>query len=254
MTLLTLLAKAYGASQLQQIDEALKLAFEGVAVEAKILGTIADGWVQIAVAGEDEKIATNYLIREIGVCPRSFGGMKKFSTQKGYISNFAVDGKELLVDIGVFEPTAIHAAIPLPRLQAQLTGGRQVALGKIAELFGFCKGLPVHIKVIQLSEEGNYIEAELSSKQVSNYELWRESLLDRLITLGASFNEVKIALAHAKMYRDVIDVESLGLLEHVLTCKLGTDAAGLIPVLGRNLTQASFAIFDAKKNYELLKS
>ncbi|MEM3377438.1 MAG: DUF2110 family protein [Candidatus Bathyarchaeia archaeon] len=254
MTVLTLLAKAYGASQLQQIDEALKLAFEGVAVEAKILGTIADGWIQIEVAGEDEKIATNYLIKEIGICPRSLREVKKFSTQKGYISNFDVDGKELLVDIGVFEPTAIHATIPLQRLQAQLVDGRQFALGTIAALFGFCKGLPVHVKVIQLSEDGDYIEAELSSKQVSNYTLWRESLLDRLIVLGASFNEVKTALAHTKLHRDVIDVESLGLLEHVLTCKLGTDAAGLIPSIGRNLKQATFAIFDAKKNYELLKS
>lgn len=252
MTVLTLLAKAYGANQLQQIDEALKRTFEGIAVEAKILGTIADGWVQIEVTGEDEKIATNYLIKEIGVCPRTLGNMKKFSTQKGYISNF-VDGKELLVDIGVFEPTAIHAAIPLQSLQMQLVGGRQVDLGKIGELFGFCKGLPIHVKVIQLSEEGNYIEAELASKQVSNYALWRESLLDRLFVLGVSFNEVKTALAHAKLYRDVINVGSLGLLEHVLTCKLGTDAAGLIPSIGRNLKQASFAVFDAKKNYDFFK-
>ncbi|MEM3050656.1 MAG: DUF2110 family protein [Candidatus Bathyarchaeia archaeon] len=246
MTVLTLLAKAYSANQLQQIDDALKRAFEGIAVDAKILGTIADGWVQIEVTGEDERIATNYLIKEIGVCPRSLGNMKNFSTQKGYILNF-VDDKELLVDIGVFEPTAIYATISLQRLRTQLLGGRQVALGKIGELFGFCKSLPIHVKIIQLSEEGNYIEAELSSKQVSNYALWRESLLDRLFVLGVSFNEVKTALAHAKLYRDVINVESLGLLEHVLTCKLGTDAAGLIPSLGRNLKQASFAVFDAKK-------
>ncbi|MEM2107890.1 MAG: DUF2110 family protein [Candidatus Bathyarchaeia archaeon] len=247
MTVLTLLAKAYGANQLQKIDEALKRAFEGVAVEAKILGTIADGWVQIEVTGEDEKIATNYLIKEIGVCPQSIGSMKKISTQKGYISNFHVNGKELLVDVGVFEPTTTHAAIPLQRLQTQLVGGRPVALGKIGELFGFCKGLPVHVKVIQLSKEGNYIEAELSNKQVSNYALWRESLLDRLIIIGASFNEVKTALAHAKLHRDVINIESLGLLEHVLVCKFGTNAAGLVPKIGRILKQASFSVFDAKR-------
>lgn len=249
MTVLTLLAKAYGAHQLQQIDEALKLAFQDLAVETKILGTIADGWVQIELTGEDEKIATNYLIKEIGVCPRAIGNLKKSSTLKGYLSN--LNSQELLVDIGVFEPKIIPAIISLQRLQAQLTAGTRVPHGKLAELFGFCKGLPLNVKITRLSEAESYIEAELSSKQIDNCLLWRESLLDRLIVLGVSLNEVNRALTRAKLYRDIINVEPLGLLEHALTCKLGTDAAGLIPKIGRILKEATFAVFDAKKNYEL---
>lgn len=249
MTALTLLTKAYGANQLQQIDEALKLTFQGLAVETKILGTIADGWVHIELTGEDEKIATNYLIKEIGVCPRTLRNLKKSSTLKGYLSN--LNAQELLVDIGVFEPKIIPAVISTQRLQAQLMAGTPVPHGKLAELLGFCKGLPLNVKITKLSEAESYIEAELSSKQIANYALWRESLLDRLIVLGVSFNEVKKALAHAKLYRDVIDVEPLGLLEYALTCKLGTGAAGLIPKIGRILKGATFAVFDAKKNYEL---
>lgn len=248
MTVLTLLAKAFSANQLQQIDEALKLTFQDLAVETKILGTIADGWVHIELTGEDEKIATNYLIKEIGVCPRTIGNLKK-SSLKGYLSS--LNSQELLVDIGVFEPKIIPAVISSQRLQAQLTAGTRVPHGKIAELFGFCKGLPLNVKITRLSEAASYIEAELSSKQIDNYLLWRESLLDRLIVLGVSLNEVKRALTHAKLYRDIIDVEPLGLLEHALTCKLGTDAAGLIPKIGRILKEATFAVFDAKKNYEL---
>jgi hypothetical protein len=43
------------------------------------------------------------------------------------------------------------------------------------------------------------------------------------------------------------------LLEHALTCKLGTDAAGLIPKIGRNLKNAKFAVFNPKSLRAFLK-
>jgi hypothetical protein len=66
------------------------------------------------------------------------------------------------------------------------------------------------------------------------------------LVLGPSLHEVKVTIEHAKLERDVIDVEPLGLLEHALTCKLGTDAAGLIPKIGRKLKNAKFAVFNPK--------
>ena len=253
MTTLTLLTKISNDNQLKQIDKALKLEFEGLEVEAKILGTVADGWVQIALAGEDEGIATNYVIKEIGLCPSSFGNVKKFSTPNGYISILKKNGEELSVDVGVFEPKVVHAIIPLRRLQAQLMGGRKIGLGKIAELFGFCKGLPVSVKVTRLSEEESFIEAELSALQVEKYEGWRESLLDRLIVLGSSLYEVKRTLDYARLNRDIISVEPLGMFEHALACKLGTDAAGLIPKIGWVLKDARFVVFNPKRLREFLK-
>ena len=253
MTTLTVLAKINNDYQLKQIDKALKLAFEGLEVEAKILGTVADRWVQIALAGEDERIATNYVIKEIGICPSNFGNVKKLSTLNGYISTLKKNGEKLSVDVGVFEPKSVHAIIPLQRLQAQLVDGRKIALGKIAELFGFCKDLPVSVKVSCLNEEESRMEAELSTGQVERYQVWRESLLDRLLVLGSPLHEINMTLKHARLDRDVIDVETLGLLEHALTCKLGTDAAGLIPKIGRNLKNVKFAVFNPKRLREFLK-
>jgi hypothetical protein len=237
---------------LEQIGKALRFAFEGLEVEAKILGTVADRWVQIALTGEDEGIATNYVIKEIGICPSNFGNVKKLSTLNGYISTLKKNGEELSIDVGVFEPKIVHATIPLLRLQAQLVDGRKIALGKIAELFGLCKDLPVSLKITSLSEEESCIEAELSSRQIRKYAVWRESLLDRLLVLGSPLHEIEMTLEHAKLDRDVIDVESLGLLEHALTCKLGTDAAGLIPKIGRILKNAKFAVFNPKRLTNLL--
>jgi len=246
MTTLTLLTKINDDSQLKQISKALNFSFKGLEVEAKILGVVADGWVQIALAGEDEGIATNYLIKEVGICPSNFENVKKFSTLTGYIKNFGKNGEDLSVDVGVFQPKIGHATIELRRLQDQLVDGRKIAFRKITELFGLCEDLPVSVKITGLNEEESRIDAELSSKQIRKYADWRESLLDRLLVQGPSLHEVKATIEHAKLERDVIDVEPLGLLEHALTCKLGTDAAGLIPKIGRNLKTAKFAVFNPK--------
>jgi hypothetical protein len=156
--------------------------------------------------------------------------------------------------VGVFQPKTVHATIPLSHLQAQLVDGRKVALRKMGELFGFCGNLPLNIKIIRVNEEENRIEAELSAQQVEKYTVWQEALLDKLIVLGVALREVKDALEYAKLNRDIISVEPLGLFEHALTCKLGTDAAGLIPQIGRLLKNAKFAVFNPRKIRAFLES
>jgi hypothetical protein len=245
MTALTLLIKIHSHTRLKQVDKALTLLFKGLEVEAKVLGTVGDGWVQVDLAGEDEAIATNYLIKEAGLCPSSFEEVSNFSTLKGYIKNIGKSEGALTVDVGIFQPKIVYAKVVLSRLQTQLINGKKAALSKIAELFGLCEGLPIKVKVTNLNEEKNHIDAELSTGQIETYTAWVESLLDRLLVLGASLHEIETTLQHKKLERDVIDVEPLGLFEHALTCKLGTDAAGLIPKIGRNLN-AKFAVFNPK--------
>jgi hypothetical protein len=247
MSTLTLLVKVHSSEQLKQVDNSLKLAFEGLDVEAKILGVAADKWVQISLLGEDEAVAASYVAREIGFCPTSFENVRKFQVLKGYVADLEKSREELLLDVGVFQPKTVHAAVPLRYLQAQLVDGRKIALRKIVELFGFCEDLPINIKVIHANEEGSRIEAELSTKQIEKYRVWQESLLDRLIVLGATGDEVRRMLEYAKLNRDVIGVEPLGVFEQALTCKLGTDAAGLIPKIGRILKNARFVVFNPKR-------
>jgi hypothetical protein len=63
-----------------------------------------------------------------------------------------------------------------------------------------------------------------------------------------------MAVAQAGLNRDVIDVETLGMFEHALVCKLGTDAAGLIGRVGRKLRKAKFTVFNPKKTFVFLNS
>jgi hypothetical protein len=244
MTVLTLLTKIDNDSQLKQVTKALQLLLNGLEVEITVLSAVMEGWVQMSLSGEDEEIAMNYVIKKVGLCPANFKNVKKFSTLKGYIRD--VGKKKITVDVGVFQPKNVPAILSLSHLQAALVGGRKLALKKITELFGFFQGLPVNLKIKDLNEEESRIDAELTSKQVKKYVVWRESMLDRLLILGVAFHEVEATIEHAKLDRDVIEVEHLGLLEHALTCKLGTDAVGLIPKIGRDLEKARFAVFNPK--------
>jgi hypothetical protein len=245
MSTLTLLTKINHSSQLNQVRKAVETLLSGLEVEIKILGSVANGWVQIAFSGEDEGIAVNYVIQEVGLCPSSFENVEEFSTLKGYIQK--IGKNELTVDVGIFQPEIVYANLPLRHLQDELVDGRKIATSKIAKLFGFCEGVPVNVKVNGLKESKNFIDVKLSREQIRKYIVWQESLLDRLLVLGPSLLEVEATIEQGRIDRDVINVERLGLFEHSLKCKLGTDATGLIPKIGRKLKNARFAVFNPKK-------
>lgn len=250
MPIVTLSTKVYSDLQLKLIEKLLESMLKGLKVDTEIRGVTPRRWVRIEVSDEDEKVALRYIADEIGVCPTLLKNVEKFSTIRGYVSS--IDKKELRVDVGVFSPNTIDATVPLQHLQAQLADGRKIALKKLAELFGFCQNLPLTVKVCSVDKENSHIEAMLSEKQVTLYRSWTKSLLDRLVILGASFNEVMLALKQARCNRDVVDVEPLGLFEHAIVCKLGTDAKGLIPKIGKKLWNANFSIFNPRKTLKFL--
>ena len=152
MPTVTLLTKVYSQFQLKIVDKNLKSTLKGLKVETKISGATPRGWVQITLSGEDEKAASNHLANEVGLCPTHLEYVEKFSTVKGRITALNKSSGELYVDIGVFSPNIVDAAVPLNRLQAQLVDGRKVALKKFVELFGFCEHLPLTVKVFGIDK------------------------------------------------------------------------------------------------------
>jgi hypothetical protein len=246
MTNLTLFGKARHGSILRQIDEMLKNQFEELDVETQILSS-PNRWVQVSVSGEDETIATAYIIKKFGICPSTVEVAKTLPALRGYIFKVDFNKQELIIDIGVFEPKTIMVRVPVAVLQEQLIDGRKVALQKIAELFGLAENLPLSVKVDWTNSEEEEPYAELSPEQVAKYMSWRLSLLDRLIVLGTSRETIDSVLERTMLIRDVIEVESLGSFDFSLTCKLGTDATGLISRLGRYMRYSVFVVFNAEK-------
>ncbi len=252
MPTITLLAKAHSGFQKKVVDEVLKSALGDLNANVRLVETTSRGWARVDVSGEDEKIAMNLLEKEIGLCPVELDALKEFSTVKGLISALDKNKNVISVDIGVHTPDIVDATVPLHDLQAQLADGHKVPLGKIADIFGLCKNLPLNVKILRIDSEEGQVEASLAEKQLEQYRDWTRSLLDRLIVLGSSLQNVEWALNVNECARDIVAVESLGLFENAIVCKLGTDAAGLIPRIGKSLRRATFTVFNPRRIVEFL--
>ncbi len=249
MRSVVLLAKSYRGRNLKLAYGLLKSKLEGLSVEVKVLGTEHD-WIQVQVSGQDEQIALAYLSKEIGFAPVNSESVTKFSTMKGYVAEIDNVHGNVLVDVGVLSPEPLNVTVLVHYLQSQLADGRKIALQKLATMFGITRGLPLTIKAVSNYADDHQTEAMLAETQCERYRDWVLSLLDRLILLGSTSESINSAVIKAGLERDVIDVESLGLFEHAIVCKLGTDATGLIPRLGRSLRQASFQVFPPKRIFQ----
>jgi hypothetical protein len=249
MPTITLSVKVNGDHQLELIRNLLEPIFEGLKVDIKIERMIR-GWVQLTASGEDEHVALRYLTQKMGAAPVLLKNIDKFSTIKGYISSF--DKRKLYVDIGISSPKSVDVAIPLRYLRAQLVDGRKMPLREITDLFCFFENLPLMIKITGTERRKNQVKAILSERQLTLYRNWTKTLLDRLVVLGASSSEVEYAIRRGRCNRDVVNVEFIGMLEHAIVCKLGTDAVGLIPKVGRKLANANFAVFNPKRVLNLI--
>ncbi len=254
MTIATLLEKAYGAFSKRRFEATTSALCKGLRVKISVRSIANNGWIEIDATGQDEAVALKLLDREIGMAPTSAENVNKFSALRGKIVNASKSRTELYVDVGVFEPINYCAVIPLWRLQAQLSGGMKLPFQRLTEIFCLCDFMPVNIKILdELNREKGLWEAELSEGQLSRFSEWTKSNLDRLIVLGATQNEVEAAVERARNFRDVIKIENLGLFEHAVLCKLGTEAVGLIPKLGPYMSVANLAPFSPRRIRQLIK-
>jgi hypothetical protein len=248
MPTLTLLEKVYGSFSSETFEPVFSSLCQGLKVELKVVGKTSRGWIQVKVSGEDETVASHYIGKEVGLAPVSIDKLKRFSTVHGRVISSKESENQLLVDVGVFSPRIYDATVSLQNLQSQLADGKNLSIQRVIELFCLYENLPLEVKIVgNVDARRKHVEAELSETQHSQIMRWIRSSLDRLVVLGASFSDVEHAVRASKHARDVIKVESLGLLEHAVVCKLGTHAVGLTPKLGPLLSTAKLASFSPRK-------
>lgn len=247
MTDLTLLVKASNPKQLRQVDEFLKAELGELGLEIKVSSNPTNKWVNVSLSGEDQAIATNYIKQKIGTCPVTTENLSKGTVLKGYLTKVDTSRNELKFDIGVFEPKIVQATISLAYLQMQLGNGKKTPISQICEIYGLREGLPMSVMISDIEDVDGSLPAEFSSEQLEQIRFWKRSLLDRLIILNASQSDVEITLERTRLNRDIISVDALGMFEHVLVCKLGTDAAGLVSGVGRYMRNAVFIVYNPRK-------
>jgi len=253
MPTVTLLEKVYGSFSPETFEQIFSSLCKGLKIKLRVIGKTNRGWIQIKVSGEDETVALRFLDQEIGLAPVSLDNLKTFSVVRGMVVFSGKSKTELYVDIGVSSPEDYDAILPLQRLQAQLADGKKLPLQRLVELFCLYDNLPLKVKITQdIGVQKKWIEAELSEAQLSQITSWIRSSFDRLVVLGAFLSDVERAVKMSKHFRDVIRIESSGMLEQAILCKLGTDAVGLIPKLGCFLPDAVLVPFSPRKIRQLI--
>ena len=253
-TEITLLEKVYGRYSLNALDNALTPMIEGLDAHLKFVGKTNRGWIKAEVSGEDETVALNQLREKMGFAPESITNIRRFLTVRGRVIFSGRKDTEICVDVGVFSPEVFDAVVPLENLQAQLADGKKMPLKQLTELFCLYDNTPLRVKIIDcLNGQSRPILAEISEAQIAQFTSWIRSSLDRLIVFCAPSSYVRQAIGKSKLTRDIIAIEELGVLEHSLVCKLGTDAVGLIPKLGPLLPAANFASFSPRKIQKLIR-
>jgi hypothetical protein len=244
-----LLQKIYKAS-IEGAEKFLKKILGDLDCSLTSLSVVENGWLRVQASGRDERVAVRLLERECGLAPISVVNVKRFSTFLGRVIFSGRSRTEAFVDIGAFSPKPVFAKIPLRTLQGQLVDGRKLALQRIEEMFVLLDNLPLEVRVVRVDVEA--FEAELTERQVGIFGRWACERLDRLIVSGVPIGGVKRAIERARLEGDVLGVESLGLLEHVVVCKLGTDAVGLVPRLGRWMSDGVLGVFSPRTLLKML--
>lgn len=253
MPIVTLLEKAYGPFSPETFEPIFSSLCRGLEVGLKVVGKTDRGWIQVDISGEDRAVASRFLDKEIGLAPVSVDKLKRFSVIRGRVVSSGKRKNELLVDVGVFHPKTCDATVPLRRLQAQLADGKKLPLKKLIELYCLYDNMPLKVKLVgNVGGKNGGIAAELSEAQLSQFSRWIGVFLDRLIVLGAQSSDVERAIEVSKHIRDVVKIEPLGVLEHAVLCKLGTDAVGLVPRLGRFLPTAALVPFSPREIQKLV--
>jgi hypothetical protein len=245
-----LLPKLYGATSLREFKDYVTHLCSGLKVELADLHVQEDGRVKAHLTGDDEAVAVRFLDKEVGLAPITSERIQRFSVLRGNVVFRGKSKTKVFVDIGVFAPRPVYAVVPLRRLQAQLTDGRKFALERITQLFGIVDNCPLEVRVTTMAPDA--FTVELTEHQLDRYRIWVDSRLDRLLALGLLEGKAIQIIKTAGLQRDVLAVESLRALEHAIVCKLGTDAVGLLPRLGRRLPPAQFACFSPRRVLKFL--
>jgi hypothetical protein len=75
----------------------------------------------------------------------------------------------------------------------------------------------------------------LSKRQLDTLWGWKKSGYDHVTANSVTRSELKAAIKKTGHARDIFGIERLGLMEHLITCRQGTDGPGIVAAIGRHV-------------------
>jgi len=218
---------------LRDLNELLKELASGLHVRHRIVGLTERGLIKLEIGGEDEDAFREMIHRRYGIAPIDLSNLELSDICRSFIIDSGKIGYGLYVDIGVLKPKLIDGLYPLHSIRAQLTEGQQLPIRQIIDKYHLYDDFPLEVRIVELKE--GKVEVELSDRQHESITEWSALPFDRVIIYHALLNDLQSAIRSLSVERDFAKVESLSLTTHLLTCKIGTEAPGIIAKLGSHL-------------------
>jgi hypothetical protein len=167
-------------------------------------------WISVTVSGPDEGLAADVLTKKYG----KLDDVRRGDIFRAWVT--AINDTGLVLDAG-----GKRVLVHQDKLK-QL--GRGTAL-QVASRFGLIRCLPLEVRLVDENE------AELTKNQIDTLWRWKKGT-DRINVNNATRAQIHAVLKRSGHARDVYAIERLGILEHSIVCKRGTDAPGLISIIG----------------------
>jgi len=227
---------------LREFEKEIRSICGDLKVQTEKIETTVGGWISIEYDGEDSEVFTEALRQRYGLAPVQFSKLEPGDVYRGFVVGSGKVGYGLYVDIGVFSPSRRDGLYPLYRMRAQLADGEVQPLRQIAKRFCLQDGLPLNVRIEEL-ETAERISLALTERQASFFKDWEKYPFDRIVVIGSLAGKVEAAIRKAGLDKDIVGVERLSLTSSILTCKLGTEAPGVIFKLGPNLPAAKLHPF-----------
>jgi len=212
-----LLIKIYGSKERATHSAEILIENELKELEAAAeVSTSKDDWLTLKIEGEDAEFASNFLVQKYGAPTTR---TKNGSVHKGFIHKIEEDTLE--VDIGML--------VTIPKSDLNFFGAGNAQ--QIASRFGMIRYLPVEI---EMSDAGE-LKARFTKKQADAFWELKKSKLDHVVANSVTKSELKAAIKKTKHGKDIYGIERLGLMEHMITCREGTDGPGIVAAIGKYL-------------------
>ena len=166
--------------------------------------------ISVTLSGPDEEFAAGLLTKKYG----KLHGVERGDVVRAWLT--MVNDEGFTLDAG-----CTLVLVPYSRLKPL---GRGTA-PQVASRFGLIQCLPFEVRLVEADA------AEFTKNQIDALWRWKKGT-DRINVNNATRAQIHAALKRTGHGRDVYAIERLGILEHSIVCKPGTDGPGLVPRIG----------------------
>jgi hypothetical protein len=214
------------------LENRLRKLASNLEVSFEVEGVTSNDFLRIGVKGPDLEVFTELIRRKLGLAPAQISDLEVNDNIKAYPTG--IDAKQQMIEVEI-GPVSINfrSEITKEALMAQLCDGRSFPVERVARTFCIQEGVPIEVRITSIHSDRRNIEAWISDDQISRFEEWRRQRYHRIIAVGGLQDRIDKAIRLSKIERDIAEVEELSLMSHMLVCKLGTEAPGIIAKIGR---------------------